>query len=68
MPAAGTGPFRITKVVPRQEAGRVAAAVRAGREVLSAPVQVEQLVDERGADAEEFCHLTDGAAAAQGRR
>jgi hypothetical protein len=54
--------------MPRQEAGRVAAAVRAGREVLSAPVKVEQLVDERGADAEEGSHFTDGAVAAQGRR
>ena len=46
--------------------GRVAAAVRARGDVLTGAVQVEQLVDEGGADAEQFDHLAAGAVAAQG--
>jgi hypothetical protein len=35
-------------------------------DALASLVQVEQLVDERGADAEEGGHLADGAVAARG--
>jgi hypothetical protein len=53
-------------LVARQQARRVTAAVRARGDILAAPVQVEQSVDEGGADAEEFGRLADGAVAAQG--
>jgi hypothetical protein len=53
-------------LVAGQEARRVPPAVRARGDVLPAAVQVERLIDERGADAEEFGHLADGAVVAQG--
>lgn len=53
-------------LVAGQQARRVAAAVRARGDVPAAPVQVEQLVDEGGADAEEGGHFPDSAVAAQG--
>ena len=53
--------------MPGQEAGRVAAAVRPGREVFAGPVQREQLIDEGRADAEGVGDLADGAVAAQDR-
>ena len=52
-------------LVARQQACRVAAAVRAGGYVLAGAVQVEHLVDEGGADAEQFGHLADGAVASE---
>jgi hypothetical protein len=54
-------------LVPGQEAGRVAAAVRPGREVFALAVQREHFIDEGRADAERLRDLAEGAVAAQGR-
>jgi hypothetical protein len=53
--------------VQGQQAGRVAATVRPGREVFSGAVQREHLVDEGSADAEGAGDLTDDAVASEGR-
>jgi hypothetical protein len=53
--------------MPGQEAGRVAAAMRAGREVFACAVQREHLIDEGGADAEQLRNLANRAVAAQSR-